>query len=88
MHCLHGLGLDTPGKLKFGPGQFPDTFPETINDDGDGTVNKRSLIACADWSGQQKQPVMHKVIMNAEHMAILSNPIAIQYIVDLVTDSS
>ena len=81
MHCVHGSGLPTPGTLVFGPGEFPDTFPKNIPDDGDGTVNMRSLLACTGWQGKQKYPVDHKVLPGAEHMDILADPRAREYVV-------
>lgn len=88
MHCLYGSKVDTPGALQFPPNGFPDTYPKTIPDDGDGTVNMRSLEACLAWSGKQKQAVKHSVLEGAEHMAILSDQRTLRYITDFLTGGS
>ena len=74
IYCLHGSGLKTPGKLVYGPGDFPDEQPIVDHDDGDGTVNIRSLQGCLRWQGQQNELVMHKTYPNAEHNGILGDP--------------
>ncbi|XP_033754287.1 group XV phospholipase A2-like [Pecten maximus] len=71
VHCLHGYNLTTPGRLVYGPNMWPDSQPKVIPDDGDGTVNIRSLIACKKWIGKQKQKVYHQQFIHAEHMEIL-----------------
>ncbi|KAL8603156.1 hypothetical protein ACOMHN_059328 [Nucella lapillus] len=88
VHGLHGIGLNTPGVLKFSPGGFPDKYPDTIFDDGDGTVNIRSLEAFLAWKVRQKQPVKHEVFKGAEHMAILKDPRVLDYVVKFVTGES
>uniref|UniRef100_A0A0B6ZGM7 EF-hand domain-containing protein n=2 Tax=Arion vulgaris TaxID=1028688 RepID=A0A0B6ZGM7_9EUPU len=87
VHCIHGSGVPTPAAFIFGKDQFPDTYPKEVDEDGDGTVNIRSLFGCLKWVGKQKYPVMH-VHLNgstSDHMAILSNSDARQYIKDVVT---
>ncbi|RUS89695.1 hypothetical protein EGW08_002513 [Elysia chlorotica] len=83
VHCLHGSGIPTDGTLVYAPGSFPDGTPAVVSDDGDGTVNTRSLEACTGWSGQQKQPVSHTVLPHVEHLAILRDPQALKYIVQV-----
>ena len=83
MHCVHGSGVPTSGTLVYGPGMFPDKTPKVIPDDGDGTVNMRSLMACTGWKGKQKYPVDHKVLPKVEHSQILSDPQALKYIVQV-----
>ncbi|KAK7492259.1 hypothetical protein BaRGS_00016556 [Batillaria attramentaria] len=89
VHCLHGLGINTPGVLQWGPGQFPDAYPKVFPDDGDGTVPRRSLEACTAWTSQQKQAVKHSVFKTpeAEHMAILKFSPVIDYVVKVATGS-
>ncbi|XP_064640579.1 phospholipase A2 group XV-like [Lineus longissimus] len=79
-HCLHGSKVHTPGAFRYTKGMFPDTQPYTINEDGDGTVNMRSLLACLLWKGKQKQPTYHKVIEGTEHLAILDNLEVLDYL--------
>ncbi|GFO20649.1 group XV phospholipase a2 [Plakobranchus ocellatus] len=83
LHCVHGVGLPTPGTLVFGKGEFPDTFPKNIPDDGDGTVNIRSLLVCLDWRSKQHYPVNHTALKGAEHMEILADPRARKYVVNV-----
>ncbi|CAG5134580.1 unnamed protein product [Candidula unifasciata] len=85
--CIHGSGVPTVDTLIFGKGQFPDTYPASVNGDGDGTVNLRSLLGCLRWVGAQKYPVRHVALngSSTEHMALLANSDARQYIKDVVT---
>ncbi|XP_076470777.1 lysosomal phospholipase A and acyltransferase-like [Babylonia areolata] len=84
VHGVHGYGLPTPGVLKFKSGGFPDTYPDTIPDDGDGTVNIRSLEAFLGWEAKQKAPVKHLVLKGAEHMAILKDPRTLDYVLNFL----
>ncbi|KAK6982637.1 group XV phospholipase A2 [Biomphalaria glabrata] len=85
VHCLHGTGVDTPETLVYGKGQFPDTYPDVMYGDGDGTVNIRSLLGCLQWQNKQQPPVHHVPIPNAEHMAILQDTTVSKYIASVVT---
>ncbi|ESO86506.1 hypothetical protein LOTGIDRAFT_220528 [Lottia gigantea] len=86
VHCLHGHGLPTPGAFKWDNKKtiWPDSQPFQVNDDGDGTVNIRSLLACLSWNDKQKQKIYHKIFAKAEHMAILNNKDVISYILSHV----
>ncbi|XP_060080361.1 phospholipase A2 group XV-like [Ylistrum balloti] len=84
VHCLHGHNISTPGRLEFGPNMWPDSQPKVIPDDGDGTVNIRSLHACTEWKGKQKQNVYHKQFDGAEHMEILKDPRIKDYLKSLL----
>ena len=66
-------------------GMWPDTQPKVIADDGDGTVNIRSLRGCLNWQGKQKQKIYHNPIKGAEHMAILDNKDVIAYLKKALT---
>ena len=72
----------------FEPKGFPDKYPQNIPDDGDGTVNMRSLQAFLPWAVKQKQPVKHAILKGAEHMAILKDERTLNYIVQFLTGSS
>ncbi|BFZ12763.1 hypothetical protein BsWGS_15802 [Bradybaena similaris] len=87
VHCIHGSGVPTPGMLIFGKNQFPDSYPSQVDEDGDGTVNIRSLLGCLRWLGRQKYPVIHTAFngSDSEHMSILSNSGVRKYVVDVVT---
>ncbi len=73
LFCFHGSQRETPGTLYYGPGDFPDYQPYVKHDDGDGTVNIRSLLGCLKWSGKSKYPVSHKTYPGAEHNGILGD---------------
>uniref|UniRef100_A0A0N5A8Y2 Group XV phospholipase A2 n=1 Tax=Syphacia muris TaxID=451379 RepID=A0A0N5A8Y2_9BILA len=51
VYCIYGYGIDTPEAFFWKKGYFPDYQPTTTYGDGDGTVNRRSLEACAKWMG-------------------------------------
>jgi len=88
MHCLHGVGVDTtPGVLIYAAQtDWFDYAPSVINDDGDGTVNLRSLHGCLRWSGKQSAPVHHQEFKGSysEHLKILKNPDVMAYIAKVV----
>ncbi|PAA61691.1 hypothetical protein BOX15_Mlig028650g1, partial [Macrostomum lignano] len=88
VHCVHGDGLPTPGRFVWTsdePG-WADSQPGIVNDNGDGTVNERSLQACVKfWSGVQKQPVRSFVIDGAEHVKILRHAAFINYTLTLLS---
>lgn len=52
--------------------------------DGDGTVNYRSLSACAKWMDEQKQRVVVQPFPKRDHMAVLSDPAILDYIQSVV----
>ena len=72
MHCLHGINVSTPGQFIYTNKTWKVSSPVTLPDNGDGTVNLRSLVGCLRFEKQQKQPVHHKVFNGAEHMQILN----------------
>ncbi len=45
-YCAYSNGLDTPIRYKFEEGQFPHGYASIEYEDGDGTVDLRSLLAC------------------------------------------
>ncbi|KAI5708748.1 hypothetical protein M8J76_002447 [Diaphorina citri] len=83
VHCLHGSRVSTPGKLVYAKNKFPDS-PQYVMDDGDGTVNLRSLQGCLAWSAKQAQPVNHMVFPGADHMTILSDKNMLAYMANLL----
>lgn len=72
LHCLHGTNVSTPGQFIYTKKTWKVSSPETIPDNGDGTVNTRSLVGCLRFKDKQSQPVYHKVFDKAEHMQILN----------------
>ncbi|XP_076449168.1 lysosomal phospholipase A and acyltransferase-like [Babylonia areolata] len=80
VHCIYGYGVDTPAAFQFPKGAFPDTQPNTIYGDGDGTVNLRSLQGCLRWAGEQEQAVYHMPLSNVSHVDIISDPRVYKYL--------
>ena len=80
LHCLYGTGVHTPASYVFGKGEFPDTEPEIIYGDGDGTVNRRSLEACGTWSQRQDYGVTLKGYHSVNHNGVLSDTNVLNYI--------
>lgn len=77
LYCAHGVGMDTPAMLEWGYDfEFPDFSPYVKSDDGDGTVNIRSLVVCKRWplKGYMTYP-------KTEHVATLQNQ---QYVADMM----
>ncbi|EDO33966.1 predicted protein [Nematostella vectensis] len=84
LHCLHGSGVDTEESYTYGKGEFPDEQPTIRNGDGDGTVNARSLRACATWVNRQGYDVVVKDYAGVNHNGILSDAKAQAYIKSIV----
>lgn len=82
VHCLFGHNIgDTVDTLDFGWGFNPN--PQLIRGDGDGTVNKRSLIGCSHWqdsAAQNNHKVYQQAFQNVEHYNLLGDNNAINYI--------
>ncbi|XP_048748762.1 phospholipase A2 group XV-like isoform X2 [Ostrea edulis] len=87
VHCLHGINVKTPGVLVYDKSSWYDSQPKIIPDNGDGTVNIRSLRGCLSWQKQQKQQVFHKEFPKVEHMSILQDPNIIQYLKQVLVGS-
>lgn len=81
--CIHSLNIPTPETLVFrNQSDFPDGEYELVNGEGDGTVNQKSLLVCADWAEKLPDKVKHKVIMNTNHLGVLSHPATLMHITD------
>uniref|UniRef100_A0A6G1SFT1 Group XV phospholipase A2 n=1 Tax=Aceria tosichella TaxID=561515 RepID=A0A6G1SFT1_9ACAR len=80
VHCLHGHKVSTPEFLDYDTGHFPDAKPKVKYGDGDGTVNILSLSTCLEWSGKQKQRVIHRNFTAVDHMTILSDSKVMNYL--------
>lgn len=61
--------------------------PKIIPDNGDGTVNVRSLRACLNWQKQQKQPIYHKEFPGVDHMTLLKDAGVLQYLKQVLVGS-
>ncbi|KAJ6646350.1 Phospholipase A2 group XV [Pseudolycoriella hygida] len=80
VHCLYGADIPTVEKLNY-PSEDLNSYPTSMNGDGDGSVNERSLEGCTHWIGLKEQ--LYKNIStlrlpDAEHQQILSDNRAIQ----------
>ena len=74
MYCFYGnISKTTPIQFVYGPGKFPDQEPTTINGDGDGTVNIKSLMACSRWQGKQYYNVTLRQFPGVEHVHTIKN---------------
>jgi lysophospholipase-3 len=80
MHCLHGINVSTPGIFVYNNKSWHEGNPEWLPDNGDGTVNMRSLLGCLQFQNQQKQPFHHQVFDQAEHLEILYRKDVIGYL--------
>lgn len=81
--CIHSLNIPTPETLIFrNTSDFPDGNYELVNGQGDGTVNQQSLLVCADWAKKLPDKVRHKVIMNTNHLGLLSHPQLLTHLTD------
>lgn len=67
-------------RLYYKPGIAIDGYPELISGDGDGTVNIRSLEACAYWQKSQKQKIYLQSFPQVDHTNILRNLDILAYI--------
>ena len=87
MHCLHGVNVSTPGVFVYTNKTWRQSYPQTIPDDGDGTVNIRSLLGCQRFAKMQSKPVYHKTFDKAEHMQILNRKDVIQHLESILVPS-
>lgn len=86
LHCLFGTGVDTAERLVYDK-TTPLGKATIIMGDGDGTVNVRSLSACAKWADEQKQPVVVQPFPKRDHMGVLNDPDILSYIQNVVAMS-
>lgn len=86
LHCLYGSGVSTIKKLVYKSNKFPDD-PLFELEDGDGTVNIRSLESCKQWIKQQKEAIHVQGFEGAEHMGILKDKRILDYITQYIIGS-
>ncbi len=88
VHALYGVGVKTTESFVYTGNQFPDSQPNVIYGDGDGTVNIRSLLGYKRWYNNQNEKIFFKEFKGVDHLAILKNQDAIDYILNLIINSS
>lgn len=86
LHCLYGSNKQTVERLQYKKDKVFAETPNLIYGNGDGTVNSRSLEACVSWKSLQKQNVTAVELVNSDHMGILADQRAIDYIVNLLKE--
>ena len=85
LHSLYGVNVKTPESFVYPKeSAWPDSQPNVVYGDGDGTVNKRSLLGYRRWIGKQPHPISYKEFSGAEHVATLRHQPVIDYILQLV----
>ncbi|XP_074595737.1 lysosomal phospholipase A and acyltransferase-like [Brevipalpus obovatus] len=80
VHCIHGLGTKTMGLLEYNGEKFPNQEPSIQMEDGDGTVNLRSLKGCTQWIGKQPHNVHYMSLNKVDHMSVMTDPGILSYI--------
>jgi len=90
VHCLYGTDVPTPESYVYGPvkkgAQWNDWKPkQTINGQGDGTVNLRSLVGCERWVGKQKAGVKLQGFTKVGHLEMLRDANLINYVSQLLS---
>ena len=81
--CLHSLNIPTIETVIFrNVTDFPDGDYELVEGDGDGTVNRKSLLVCGAWAAKLPDRVKHKIIMNTSHSGILKSKQLLEHITD------
>lgn len=80
VYCLYGTGLKTPGKLIYEKGAWPNKQPKIVIENGDKSVNIRSLEGCLRWRNKQVQGVYPMGFKGIDHIEILSHSVSINYI--------
>ena len=84
-HHLYGTQMPTPGVLLYNNRTFPDLQPVALPDNGDGTVNIRSLLGFKKWEGRRDEDIHTLELPGVEHLAILKHPMVINYVKQVVT---
>ena len=91
MHCLYGEGVPTPEHYVYTPARIEKTSAwydwqphSTVTGDGDGSVNRRSLLACQRWAAQQKYPVHLQGFPNAKHLSMIRSADLVKYVAKIL----
>jgi len=82
VHCMHGINNTTPLQFQYAKSKFPDTFPTTLQGNGDGTVNLKSLELCKKFKRLRTYKQFTGPL--AKHLEIMQNPAVIQRVVEIL----
>ena len=86
--CIYGTGLETVGRLTYKANQFPDSQPTITWDDGDATVNIRSLRACRRFADRQRAPVHEVPLVGEDHLKMLHSSVVVALVRDFLHNIS
>ncbi|XP_057693755.1 phosphatidylcholine-sterol acyltransferase isoform X2 [Corythoichthys intestinalis] len=71
--CMYGVGIPTPVTNIYDDG-YPNADPiDYVYEDGDDTVDSRSMSLCKDWAVQQEEPVHVTEYKGLPHLDIVFN---------------
>ena len=86
--CVYSTGTETPDRLEYGPGEFPDVQPHRVMGDGDGTVNTRSARACKHMLKDEGDTMVYAIdIANFTHNGILMSKEAHDFLKEVVSNN-
>lgn len=86
VHCLYGSNKKTVERLQYKKAKVFEETPSLVYGNGDGTVNSRSLEACTSWKHLQNERITAVELRDSDHMGILADQRAIDYIVNLMKE--
>lgn len=86
IHCLYGSNKKTVELLQYKKAKVFEETPSLVYGNGDGTVNTRSLEACTAWKPLQTEPITAVELRDSDHMGILVDQRAIDYIANLMKE--
>ena len=85
IHSLYGIGVKTPENFEYDEIlNWYDKQPSINYGDGDGTVNKKSLIGFERWILKQDKKIYGHELQGVEHLQILRNKYTTEYILNLL----
>ncbi|XP_069757454.1 phosphatidylcholine-sterol acyltransferase [Narcine bancroftii] len=87
VYCMYGVGLPTPVTYIYDEG-FPSSQPvQSVYEDGDSTVSKKSLSLCKQWKDHQAQKVHVMEFPGIRHLEHIYDMNALEAIQDVLLRS-